>query len=188
VARIRLIEERLTHSVIGAFFDVYNTLGYGFLEHLYVRAMEEELHARGHRVAREVSVRVMYNGIVLGLQRLDLIVDDKIVVEAKASSELHKSASRQLYNYLRATNLKIGLLLHFGPEPTFHRIICPTKKDPKHQPGSEASVFKDPKHQPGSEASAFKSSVSVTSDPQALVNEETAGGPDPAPSSCLKNT
>jgi GxxExxY protein len=194
VARIRLIEERLTHSVIGAFFDVYNTLGYGFLEHLYVRAMEQELCARGHRVAREVSVRVMYNGIVLGLQRLDLIVDDKLVVEAKASSELHKSASRQLYNHLRATNLKVGLLLHFGPEPTFHRIICPikktdpTNKDPKHQPRSEASVFKDPKHQPGSEASAFKSSVSVTSDPQALVNEETAGGPDPAPSSCLKNT
>ena len=184
MARIRLIEERLTHSVIGAFFDVYNTLGYGFLEHLYVRAMEEELHARGHRVAREVSVRVMYNGIVLGLQRLDLIVDDKIVVEAKASSELHKSASRQLYNYLRATNLKLGLLLHFGPEPTFHRIICPikktdpTNKDPKPQPGSKASVFKDPKHQPESEASVL----------QAVMNVETAGGPEPAPSSCLKNT
>ena len=161
MARIRLIEERLTHSVIGAFFDVYNTLGYGFLEHLYVRAMEEELHARGHRVAREVSVRVMYNGILLGLQRLDLIVDDKIVVEAKASSELHKSASRQLYNYLRATNLKLGLLLHFGPEPTFHRIICPIKKQirqkrSEHQPESEASVFKDPKHQPGSEASVLQ--------------------------------
>jgi len=185
VARVKLIEERLTHSVIGAFFDVYNTLGYGFLEHLYVRAMEQELCARGHRVAREVSVRVMYNGILLGLQRLDLIVDDKLVVEAKASSELHKSASRQLYNYLRATNLRIGLLLHFGPEPTFHRIICPMKKT---DPTKKDPTKKDPKHQPGSEASAFKSSVSVASDPQALVNEETAGGPDPAPSSCLKNT
>jgi len=185
VARIRLIEERLTHSVIGAFFDVYNTLGYGFLEHLYVRAMEEELHARGHRVAREVSVRVMYNGIVLGLQRLDLIVDDKIVVEAKASSELHKSASRQLYNYLRATNLKLGLLLHFGPEPTFHRIICPIKKS---NPTKEDPTKTDPKHQPGLEASAFKSSVSVASVAHALTNVPTAGGPDPAPSSCLKNT
>lgn len=127
--------------------------------------MEHELRARGHRVAREVGVQVMYNDIVLGIQRLDLIVDDKLVVEAKASSELHKSASRQLYNYLRATNLRVGLLLHFGPEPTFHRIVCPTNK-------------RNPKHQPELEASAL----------QAVKNVETAGGPDPAPSSCLKNT
>lgn len=170
MARIELIERRLTHSVIGAFFDVYNTLGYGFLEHLYVRAMEHELRARGHRVAREVGVQVMYNDIVLGIQRLDLIVDDKLVIEAKASSELHKAATRQLYNYLRATDLKIGLLLHFGPEPTFHRIISPTKKKTPKQG--------DPKHQPGLEASAL----------QAVTNVETAGGPDPAPSSCLKKT
>lgn len=128
MARVRLIEQQLTQSVIGAFFDVYNTLGYGFLEHLYVRAMEHELCGRGHRVAREVGVQVMYNEIVLGTQRLDLIVDDKLVVEAKASSELHKSATRQLYNYLWATNLRVGLLLHFGPAPTFHRIVCPIKK------------------------------------------------------------
>lgn len=115
VPRVELIEQRLTHSVIGAFFEVYNTLGYGFLEHLYVRAMERELYARGHRVAREVAVRVIYKDRALGIQRLDLIVDDKLVVEAKASSELHRSATRQLYNYLRATNLKVGLLLHFGP-------------------------------------------------------------------------
>jgi len=175
VARGELIEERLTHSVIGAFFEVYNTLGYGFLEHLYVRAMERELRARGHCVAREVAVRVMYKKSELGIQRLDLIVDDKLVVETKASTELHKAASRQLYNYLRATNLKVGLLLHFGPEPRFYRIICPSKKN-------------NPKHQPRSEASVLKTSVSVVSDPQAVTNAVTAGGPDPAPSSCLKKT
>ncbi len=174
VARGELIEERLTHSVIGAFFEVYNTLGYGFVEHLYVRAMEQELRARGHHVAREVSVRVMYKASMLGIQRLDLIVEDKLVVETKASTELHKAASRQLYNYLRATNLRVGLLLHFGPEPRFYRIISPSKKN-------------NPKHQPGSEASVLKTSVSVASDPQAVTNVETAGGPDPAPSSCLKN-
>jgi GxxExxY protein len=175
MARVKLIEERLTHSAIGAFFEVYNTLGYGFLEHLYVRAMEEELRARGHRVAREVVVRVLYKGINLGIQRLDLIVDDSLVIEAKASSELHQAASRQLYNYLRATNLRVGLLLHFGPKPTFHRIISPTRKT-------------DPKHQPRSEASALNRSVSVASYPQAVTKAETAGGPDPAPSSCLKKT
>jgi GxxExxY protein len=155
VSRVELIERRLTHSVIGAFFEVYNTLGYGFLEHLYVRAMEWELRARSHRVAREVLVRVQYKESQLGLQRLDLIVDDKLVVEVKASADLHKAASRQLYNYLRATNLRIGLLLHFGPEPVFHRIVCSPKRA-------------DPKHQPVSEASAFKSSVSGAIDPQAV--------------------
>ncbi|MDP9204352.1 MAG: GxxExxY protein [Gemmatimonadota bacterium] len=136
-----LVEERLTHSVIGAFFEVYNTLGYGFVEHLYAKALEQELRSRGHTVAREVLVRVMYKGSELGVQRLDLIVDAKIVVETKATRELHQSAGRQLYNYLHATNLRVGLLLHFGPEPHFYRIICRGKSaNPTHPPKSEASV------------------------------------------------
>ncbi len=62
MARHELVEERLTHSVIGAFFEVYNTLGFGFLEHIYVMALERELIARKHRVGREVAVRVFYKG------------------------------------------------------------------------------------------------------------------------------
>ena len=93
---MELIEEALSKSVIGAFFEVYNTLGYGFLEHLYVKALERELMARGHSVAREVGVRVMYKGEEIGFQRLDLVVDEKLVVETKATQDLHKSASRQL--------------------------------------------------------------------------------------------
>ena len=119
-----LIEAALSKSVIGAFFEVYNTLGYGFLEHLYVLALERELLARGHRVGREVGVRVMYKGEELGCQRLDLIVDDKLVVEIKSTQELRKSATRQLFNYLHATNLEIGLLLHFGAEARFYAVIC----------------------------------------------------------------
>ena len=76
-----LIEPDLTHSVIGAFYDVYNTLGYGFLEHIYVRAMERELRSRGHDVGREVGVRITYKGEELGIQRLDMIVDGVLVVE-----------------------------------------------------------------------------------------------------------
>jgi GxxExxY protein len=129
-----LFEEELTRSVIGAFFEVYNTLGFGLLEHLYSVALERELLARGHRVAREVLVRVMYKGEPLGTQRLDLLVEGKLVLELKSTYELHKSAPRQLYNYLCATNLPLGLLLHFGPEPRFHRLICRhTRSDPKHQ-------------------------------------------------------
>jgi GxxExxY protein len=119
-----LIEERLTHSVIGAFFEVYNTLGFGFLEQFYVKALERELVDRGHRVAREVRVRVMYKGDELGTQLLDMVVDEKVVVESKASTELHPSAHRQVYNYLRATDLEVALLLHFGPEARFYRLIC----------------------------------------------------------------
>ena len=121
---MELIEEALSKSVIGAFFEVYNTLGYGFLEHLYVKALERELMARGHSVAREVGVRVMYKGEEIGFQRLDLVVGEKLVVETKATQDLHKSASRQLFNYLHATNLEIGLLLHFGPEARFYPVIC----------------------------------------------------------------
>ena len=120
-----LVEEALTHSVIGAFFDVYNALGFGFLESLYVTALERELKGRGHRVAREFAVNIVYKGRTIGSQRLDLVVDDKLVVETKSTFDLHKVAVRQVYNYLRATNLEIGLLLHFGPEPKFYRVICP---------------------------------------------------------------
>lgn len=128
MARDELIEERLTHSVIGAFYEVYNTLGYGFLEHLYKAALERELRDRGHRVGREVYVLVIYKGQPLGRQKIDLIVDDALVVEIKSTESLHESAMRQIYNYLRATNLRVGLLLHFGPKPIFHRVVCPNSR------------------------------------------------------------
>jgi GxxExxY protein len=134
MARAELIHQRLTCSIIGAFYEVYNTLGYGFLEHLYVLALERELLARGHGVGREVWVPVRYKGEELGKQRLDLLVDDLVVVEAKSSHALPVAASRQLYNYLRATNLEVGLLLHFGPDPHFYRVISRNVAtiDPQH--------------------------------------------------------
>jgi GxxExxY protein len=125
MARRELIEERLTHSAIGAFFEVYNILGYGFLEQVYIMALERELRARGHRVGREVWIPVNYKGEELCKQRLDMVVDEKLIIEIKATSDLPRSASRQLYNYLRATNLAVGLLLHFGPEPKFYRLVGP---------------------------------------------------------------
>lgn len=138
MAHGELIEEALTRSVIGAFFEVYSTLGFGFLEHIYLMALERELLARGHNVGREVSVRVVYKGEHLGTQRLDMIVDGKLVVEIKSTFELHKAAPRQVYNYLRGSNLEVGLLLHFGPEPKFHRMISSNTSKPPYalrQPG-----------------------------------------------------
>ena len=123
MAHHELIEGELTRSVIGAFFEVYNTLGYGFLEHPYVMGLERELLDRGHTVARQVPVRIFYKGHELCDQRLDMIVDGKLVVEVKSTQTLHRLAPRQVYNYLKATNLEVGLLLHFGPEPAFYRLI-----------------------------------------------------------------
>ena len=77
---------------------------------------------------------MFYKGDHIAEQRLDLIVDQKLVVETKSTHELHKSANRQVYNYLRATNLQVGLLLHFGPEARFYRIVHrPKKTDPSNQ-------------------------------------------------------
>ena len=131
----QLIEEPLTHSVIGAFFEVYNRLGYGFLESVYVSALEHVLAARGHRVAREVSIQISYKGHVLGIQRIDMIVDEQLVVETKSTQELHRAAPRQVYSYLHASHLRVGLLLHFGPEPRFYRFVSlEGARDPQNPP------------------------------------------------------
>ncbi|MEO8336626.1 MAG: GxxExxY protein, partial [bacterium] len=114
-----LIDEELTRSVIGAFYEVYNTLGYGFYERFYTKALEIELGLRGHTVAREVRFPVVYKAHLLGTQRVDMVVDDKLIVETKATQELHRGAPRQLFSYLHGSEFEIGLLLHFGPEARF---------------------------------------------------------------------
>jgi GxxExxY protein len=119
-----LLEESLTHSVIGAFYDVHRGLGFGFREYLYALALERDLIARGHRVDREVAVPVFYRGEPLAWQSLDMIVDQKLVIEIKATDRLHTDATMQLFSYLCATQLQVGLLLHFGREPKHYRVIC----------------------------------------------------------------
>lgn len=108
--------EALSYSINGAGFEVYNQIGYGFLEHVYTKALERELMARGYTVTREYFARIFYKGEELAYQRLDLVVDEKVIVEIKATEHLDRSASRQLFNYLCATNFEVGLLLHFGPK------------------------------------------------------------------------
>jgi GxxExxY protein len=132
MGRIELIHEKLTHSVVGAFFEVSRTLGFGFLEHVYVASLASELHDRGHDVGREVSIPIYYKGEEVARQRLDMIVEGKLVLEIKSTRILHEGSVRQVANYLRATNLELGLLLHFGPRPRFYRVICtnPTSHTP----------------------------------------------------------
>jgi len=120
---MRLIEEEVTHALIGAFFAVHRELGFGFLEHIYATALERELCDRGRGVARELDVAVLYDGVEIAHQRLDMVVDDKVVVEIKSTERLHRDAKRQLYNYLRVTKFEVGLLLHFGRSANFYRVI-----------------------------------------------------------------
>jgi GxxExxY protein len=120
---IPLIHEKLTREIIGAFFDVYYELGFGFLESVYAAALDVELERRGLRVEREKWVTVHYKDVPVSLQRVDRIVDDKILLELKATAQLSGVAKRITYNYLRATSYEVGLVLHFGLEPKFHRLV-----------------------------------------------------------------
>ena len=129
-----LIESELRRSIIGAFYDVYNELGFGFIEHPYMLAMERELKRRGHHVAREVLVEIRYRGEFLCHQGLDMVVDGKVVVEGKSTYKLHEAAPRQVYSYLEGTDLEVGLLLHFGPKPSFFRLISRNRHHPLDPP------------------------------------------------------
>ena len=118
-----LLERELTGQIISAYYECYNVLRYGYLESVYRRALAIELRSRGHVCVEEGSIEVAYKGVVVGAYRFDLLVDDRVLVETKAGEVLAPSAKRQLLNYLRATRVAVGLLLHFGPEPQFFRCI-----------------------------------------------------------------
>ena len=126
-----LLHEQLTQSVIGGFYAVNNTLGFGFPEATYADALTHELRLRGHEVRREVMARMYYRGLELPHLRLDMVVDQKLVLELKASERLHPDAPRQLLGYLKATDLELGLLLHFGRDGAkFFRVICTNSRKP----------------------------------------------------------
>jgi GxxExxY protein len=118
---VPLLERELTREIIGAFYCCYNELGFGFLESVYRHALATELRARQLHAIEEYLVRVLYRGVEVGVFRADLVVNDRVIVEVKSTSVLGPTDKRQLLNYLRATRLEVGLLLHFGPEPRFYR-------------------------------------------------------------------
>ncbi|MDB4891576.1 MAG: GxxExxY protein [Gemmatimonadetes bacterium] len=120
-----LLEKELTGRIIGAFYETYNILDFGFLESVYKSALAYELRDRGLHVRREVPVRVHYKNYRVGWHRIDLLVEERVVIELKATALLAPTDRRQLTNYLRATRLDVGLLLHYGPEPEVHRLVSP---------------------------------------------------------------
>jgi GxxExxY protein len=120
-----LVEGELTGKIIECFLRVYNKLGIGMLESVYRNALLVELSRQGLDARTEVPVNVVYRDVEVGFFRMDMLVAGRVAVEIKATDLLPPIAKRQLLNYLRASHLDVGLLLHFGPEPTFHRMESP---------------------------------------------------------------
>jgi GxxExxY protein len=118
-----MLYEEKTHQIIQAFYKVYNTLGYGFLEKVYQNAMLIELGRMGFNCKSEQPVKVYYEGYQVGDYRADIIVDDCIIIENKAAEGLAEENEYQLINYLKATEIEVGLLLNFGKKPEFKRKI-----------------------------------------------------------------
>jgi GxxExxY protein len=124
----------LTRTAIGCFYRVYNRLGDGYLEAVYVEALRLELLRAGLEVEKEAVLDVWDEGEKVGHYRVDLLVAGELVLEIKAGAVLHESARRQLRNYLRCIDQPIGLLLHFGPRPRFSRVLQTTNlgRTPRH--------------------------------------------------------
>lgn len=113
----------LTRQIIGAFYRVYNNLGYGFLEKIYEKAMSIKLTKLGLVCKTQEPIKVYYEGIIIGDFFTDLIVNDLIIVELKTAEKIIEEHQAQLLNYLKATQYEVGLLLNFGPKPAFDRRI-----------------------------------------------------------------
>jgi GxxExxY protein len=113
----------VTEKVLGAFFAVYNELGHGFLESVYRNALQLALKDLGLAVELERAVPVWFRGHDVGDFRCDLVVNGCVILELKTAEHLDRAHQAQLFNYLRATDIEVGLLLNFGPKPEFKRVV-----------------------------------------------------------------
>lgn len=118
-----MLYEEITSKIISAFYKVYNTLGYGFLEKVYENSFKIELLKLGFKVEQQKNIRVLYEGFEVGDYFADLIVDDIIILELKAAENLCEEHEAQLLNYLKATDKEVGLLFNFGKEAKFVRKV-----------------------------------------------------------------
>ncbi|MEK6321290.1 MAG: GxxExxY protein [Acidobacteriota bacterium] len=123
-----LKNENLTGQILKAFYKVYNELGYGFLEKVYENALTLELESSGLRVGRQRPVKVYYLGRQVGYYYADLIFEGLVIIELKCGEALCEAHEAQLLNYLKATDVEVGLLLNFGPKPEFRRKIFTNDK------------------------------------------------------------
>ncbi len=115
--------QETTARLLRAFYDVYNKLGYGFLERVYENSMAIAARKLGVRIEEQVPIRVHFDGELVGEYAADLVADDAVIIELKAARALTREHEAQLLNYLKATPYEVGLLINFGPKPEFRRKI-----------------------------------------------------------------
>jgi GxxExxY protein len=120
---MNLLHKDLTEKIIKAFYHVYNELGYGFLEKVYQNALFLELKSRGFDVEAQKQIKVYYKGVNVGEYYADIVVNDLVILELKAAEYIVEEFEYQLINYLRGTEMEIGLLLNFGKKPEFRRKV-----------------------------------------------------------------
>jgi GxxExxY protein len=113
----------VTERIIGVFYDVYNELGFGFLESVYEVSMVIALEEAGLKVSRQTPIPVWFRGQQVGTFFADLMVNDQVLVELKTARTLEPAHEAQLLHYLRATEIEVGLLLNFGPQARFRRLL-----------------------------------------------------------------
>ena len=119
----KLRHSELTEKIIGVFYEVYNDLGWGFVEAVYENALTLALAEAGLTVRRQVPIAVWYRGQQIGEFRADLVVNELVLLELKAAKSIDPSFEKQTLNYLRATNVEVALILNFGPAPQFRRLL-----------------------------------------------------------------
>jgi len=125
-----LLHSDITGETIKAFYKVYNTLGYGFLEKVYENAMAFELEDNGLFVQTQLPIKVFYNGREAGEYFADLVVENKVILEIKTAAAIDKAHEAQLLNYLKATEMEVGLILNFGQKAEYRRkVFANQKKD-----------------------------------------------------------
>ena len=112
---MEVIEKELSYEIIGIAMKIYNDLGYGFLEKVYENALKNELEKLGLKVKQQHPIKVIYNDKIIGDYIADLLIEDKLIIELKTIEKLSKVHEAQILNYLKATKLKVGLLINFSP-------------------------------------------------------------------------
>ena len=115
--------EQLTGRIIEVFYEVYNELGHGFLESVYENAMRLALTQGGLFVPPKKPLDVWFRGVIVGTFEPDITVDSSVILEIKCARAIDPAHEAQLLNYLRATEIEVGLLLNFGPKPEFKRLV-----------------------------------------------------------------
>ncbi len=120
--------KEITDIILKSFYEVYNELGAGFLESVYEKALNIVLTGYGMRVERQKDIPVFFRGNIIGNFKSDLIVNERVIVEIKAVRSLDSAHEAQLINYLKATDIEVGLLLNFGETPKFKRFAYDNKR------------------------------------------------------------